>query len=426
MEDDSELEGLYRLLGNPYVNPESLLEPHVLETMKRCQAEKVVLAVQDTTGVVCSGEVERQGMGRLSSSKREGFFVHVDLAVTSDGRALGVLGLESWVRSGPSRWKGGRKVVSGAGTETARWARMADAVEDRFAGAPTRVIHVMDREGDQYDLLTALCQKRRHFVIRLTHDRRLLDGKRLLDALSEAPVLGQRQVDVSKRNSSKKPLNERKQNPSRAARTANLTIRAAAVELRRPQVSKSVEGSLVVNVVRALEESPPAGEDPIEWLLVTSEPVAKVAEALKVVDYYRCRWVIEEYFKALKTGCALEKRQLESYFSYVRALALLVPVAWALLHLRDIARRQPAAPATAVLSGEQLRVLKAYKPGLLPASPTAEQALLAVAKIGGHLKNNGPPGWMVLGRGYEKLRNLEEGWAARDRATATRQRTSDR
>jgi hypothetical protein len=171
--------------------------------------------------------------------------------------------------------------------------------------------------------------------------------------------------------------------------------------------------SLTVHVVDVWEATPPAGEEPVTWRLMTTEPIDTVTQILQIVDWYRARWVIEEYFKALKTGCAYEKRQLESLDTLLVALALLAPIAWQLLLFRHLARHAPTAPATAVLSRQQLRVLRAAPQAVaLSAAPTLEDALRAVARLGGHLRQNGPPGWLVLGRGMQKLRWMEAGWAA--------------
>jgi hypothetical protein len=135
------------------------------------------------------------------------------------------------------------------------------------------------------------------------------------------------------------------------------------------------------------------------------------------VGWYRSRWLIEEFFKALKTGCAYEKRQLESLDTLLVALALLAPIAWQLLVLRHLARTLPDAPATALFTDRQLRVLRAASPGTaLSATPTLGHALRTVARLGGHLRQNGEPGWLVLGRGLQKLRWMEVGWAAAETA----------
>ncbi len=160
------------------------------------------------------------------------------------------------------------------------------------------------------------------------------------------------------------------------------------------------------------EVDAPQGCEPVEWRLWTTLPVETAEQILYIVDVYRARWLIEEYFKALKTGCALQKRQQESSDSLHNVLALLMPVAYRLLRMRHVARYSPQAAASTVLTSTQLEVLAALRPNW-PSAPTARDALLAVAALGGHIKNNGEPGWQVLGRGFRDLLILELGWQAR-------------
>src|SRR5690606_35632108 len=148
---------------------------------------------------------------------------------------------------------------------------------------------------------------------------------------------------------------------------------------------------------------------PVEWLLLTTLPITDPSGITRIVDAYRARWTIEEYFKALKTGCAYEKRQLESRTALLNALGLLAPLAWRLLALRAAADDQ--APATTVLEPDELRVLRALSPdSRLPTAPTIAQALAAIARLGGHFPQNGRPGWRVLWTGFHKLRERVEGY----------------
>ena len=137
-------------------------------------------------------------------------------------------------------------------------------------------------------------------------------------------------------------------------------------------------------------------------------------QVLKIIDCYRGRWRIEEFFKALKTGCAFEKRQLESRQTLLNALALFIPVAWILLRLRTAARSDESIPAGAVLDPEQILVLRKASQVThklaLPETPSAREAMLAIARFGGHLRSNGDPGWMVLGRGYQDLLMMVVGY----------------
>ncbi|MEZ4359867.1 MAG: transposase [Kofleriaceae bacterium] len=160
------------------------------------------------------------------------------------------------------------------------------------------------------------------------------------------------------------------------------------------------------------EPEPPPGQEAVDWLLYTTEPLGTRQEIEDVVDYYRCRWQIEELNKALKTGCVVQERQLESFDALTTMLALSLPIAVELLALRTLARSDETAPATEVLSEDELAALRHMSHRPLPDRPTVQDALWCIAGIGGHIKNNGSPGWQVLQRGMEKFMSFAAGWCA--------------
>jgi hypothetical protein len=126
------------------------------------------------------------------------------------------------------------------------------------------------------------------------------------------------------------------------------------------------------------------------------------------------RFVIRvQFFKALKTGCAIEKRQPGDLHALSNALALFILIAWQLLLLESEARERPHSPAKGVLSADELNVLRAVSRLPLPAEPTTLQAMLAIAALGGHLKHNGPPGWQTLASGLHTLLILVAAWNLR-------------
>ena len=220
------------------------------------------------------------------------------------------------------------------------------------------------------------------------------------------------QAPVAKRAATTIP-GRKKTFAEREARTAQLAFAATSATISAPRYA---EGSLPINVVHVRELDPPDPNDPIEWFLLTSEPVDTVEQVAEVVQAYRTRWIIEEFFKALKTGCAMEDRELESLHTLTNVLALCIPIAYQLLAVRHLARTQPAATASDVLSPTQIAILQA-KTKLGP-NPTAFQALEAIAYLGSHFDpfSKKMPGWRVLSRGMQRLHALEEGWLAHDHA----------
>jgi hypothetical protein len=412
--DDAELEAAYRFFGNDQVTPEAILGPHFRQSARRAAELPRIVVAHDTTQFEFGGQTKREGLGRLIKPAAQGFFGHFSLAMSADAerRPIGLLALETIFRLkksiGHKSWTRDQSLG-----ESARWLRSVEAVEDRLAGC-AEAIHVMDREGDQYSVLAAMAQAKLPFVIRSFQDRRLAgeDEARLRAVASAAKVTFRREVPLSPRPLRRGPQGDR--HPARRHRIARLSFAAASVELKRTfDARKSNAATLHVNVIHVFERKPPKGEAPVEWFLLTNLAIDKPDAIAFAVDCYRARWTIEEFFKALKTGCQFEKRQLESAHGLLNALAIFAPVAWRLLLLRHLARTNQNAPATAALTPHQLEVLRAVARTPLAKRATAREAMLAVASLGGHLKSNGDPGWLVLGRGMHDLLLLELGWRAR-------------
>jgi hypothetical protein len=272
----------------------------------------------------------------------------------------------------------------------------------------------MDREADDYALFTRLVEQGDDFVIRAKHDRRLVgEAGKLFDALESSPITAEREVALSRRGHRGFP-GTKKTHPPRDRRVARLSIRARHIEIKRPvNVAPLGKPTMTLSLVEVVELDPPEGLTPVHWRLLSSLPIDTAEQICRIVDIYRKRWLIEEFFKSLKTGCAAEKRQARSLWSLLNTISLLVPIAWRLLVLRTTARHEPSAPAQRVLDTVELKALRVMVPKVnLPKHPTARQVMLAIARIGGHLKSNGEPGWLVLGRGLEELLTVVVGWRA--------------
>jgi len=296
--------------------------------------------------------------------------------------------------------------------EYERWFRGIAQAEARLQGV--QVIHVADNESDCYPLMSTMIQAKQRFVFRARHDRVVDDNgdkTHLEEVVKRAEVRLSREVPLSRRLPTSIPRSAHKPRP---ARTADLHIASTIVTLRRPRGSGNHPATLPIHVVHVYEPTPPTGQEPVNWLLYTTEPVDTRAQIEAVVDAYRCRWLIEEFNKALKTGCVVQQRQFESQAAILNLLALSLPIAIELLALRSLARQEPLRPATDLLTRSQLAALRALSHRPVPPIPSAQDVLWCVAGIGGHIKNNGAPGWQVLQRGMEKFLAFAEGWCARE------------
>lgn len=396
----SELEATYRFLNNDKVTPGAVLEPHVRATAARTAQEDDALVVHDTTELDFG---KRPQLGLLTGERR-GFLGHFSIVVSSDGerRPLGVVNIEPVFREA---YKGKGKRAAGKESEAARWYRGVDASAQALG--ERKLTHVMDREGDSAELLQHLLTHQRDFVIRSTRNRHLVGGGRMHDVLSTLPVLAHRDVELSERARHPSPRHRRR-HPPRDARQARVEISAGTIDVMLQRTSAQL------SVVVVTETQLPHGQSPVQWVLWTTLPVRSEAEVLRVVDIYRARWVIEEYFRVLKSGCAYESLQLESRHGLLNALAIFATVAWVLLHLRTVARTASSAPPTRVVSKTQLVCLrlafKMLQDRELPLELTARDVMLAIARLGGHLPQNGEPGWIVLGRGLHDLLMIELGY----------------
>jgi transposase-like protein/DDE family transposase len=405
--DEAGLEAAYRFMNNVAVTPDGILSGHFEATRTRAVGVSSVLVVHDSTTIQYRPDGERRGLGRIIT-KGQGFFAHVSLVLASDGtrRPLGVAALTTWIRDDNPT----------APSEKLRWPEQIEVAASRLQGT-TEIVHVMDREVDDYAIFARLVGKHR-FIIRGRFDRRLeptadQPEKWLGEALTTFERTVEREVPLSKRVDGARSKAQKKIHPSRDARLATLMIGATTLTLRRPKPQpKTIAETIALNVVRVWEPDPPEGESAIEWVLWTTEAIDTPEQLAWIVDSYRARWVVEEFFKALKTGCDYEARQFEEYEGLVNALAIFLPIACQMLEIRSESRRVPDAAASSVLSEIQLKVLATLGRRKLSVTPTVREVLLAVAALGGHIKYSGEPGWLTLTRGFRELRTLTAGWEA--------------
>lgn len=414
MVSSKQLRAFYRLASNPRVDHLKLFDAHANATAERVLAAADPLVLHDTT-TAKPARASADEVGEINTGAA-GFFAHVALAVDSvgEGCPLGVLGFETLHRK-PGSSKGaltGAQCAKLPDKESLRWLRVVEECEHRL-GTVVRPIHVIDREGDSYGLFAGLMRRASRFVIRSDDRNCWFNGQKstVLETLAQQPVMFERQVALPHRDASKTaPKSVRAE---RTARLAKLAVCGCKVELLRPNyLHEPVPEKLAVNVVRVFEPEPPEGQAPIEWLITTSEPIDTVEKILRIVDIYRRRWLIEEFFKSMKTGCLFEERQLQEREALLLAFVLFLPIACQLLWLRSCSRAHPNAPASDLLNNVQMKVLRHFAPRRLPEHPTRRELIWSLASLGGHIKNNGDPGWQVLGRALKRLLELEQGWRA--------------
>ena len=148
---------------------------------------------------------------------------------------------------------------------------------------------------------------------------------------------------------------------------------------------------MTIGVIRVWEEETAEGEEPLEWILLTSVPTTTLEQAWERVDWYRRRWLVEDYHHCLKSGCRIEERQLQPVDGLIRLLGLLSPLAVRLLQIRGYARCEPERPAHEVIEPLMLAVV-AERSAHSPATMTIGSFWMEGACLGGYLarSHDGP------------------------------------
>jgi hypothetical protein len=417
--DAAELEATYRFLSNSAFGFPEVIAPHFKATAERANKFDNTLAVHDGSEFTYSLDEDHPRSGLAHMGNRQGFHAVPCLAIAADGsnRPLGILGCQWWVE-GTTEDKGEgkqRRATSSGGIDGRTWIECIEESE-ALADGKTRLIHVIDREGGSYNVFAHLTGKNRGFAIRVKSDRLVEFAANSGDLINirEAAARSKNEYEVTVPLSRRKKSKFKSQkNPPREARKARLAFAAAPVRLKRPvSAPRETPDYLSINLVFVKELDTPEGEEPVEWFIATTEPIDTPEAIVRIVNFYRARWTIEDFFKAVKTGCAFEKRQLESLDALIKLFAISLVVAWRSLLLRQESRRQPDQPATAALTEIHILVLRETSPIPLGPEPTVRQALLAVAALGGHVKNNGDPGFLVLRRGLQCLEERVTGFLA--------------
>lgn len=409
--DPADLDGFYRLANRKEVTHQAVLEPHRQRTLDLMRhADSPVLTIHDTTELDFSGLTSVTGLGQIGNGTCRGYLCHNTLAVVADSGA--VLGLANQIlarRDDVPKGETRQAKRDRATRESRLWVQGSAAV----GPAPEGVmwVDVCDRGADLYEYIDYKRRTGGHFLVRSRHDRHCTaDGAaaRLHVLAQGLEPLGCKTVPVSA-------------GINRAARLARVTIAAAAVTLVPPKQPRGEHGTapLPLFVVCVREIDPPAGVEPLEWVLLTDLTAEDLEGANQAVGWYTRRPIIEELHKGMKTGCGVETLQFTTEAALQPTIALLSVVAVFLLGLRDAGRdpERASLPAAQFVPRWYVEVLSAWRHGAARPDWTVREFYLALGRLGGHQnrKCDGPPGWLVLWRGWDTLHAMLAGVAAMSR-----------
>lgn len=427
-------DAFHRLCEAEEVTHAAVLAPHRAKVLQKLHdTSKFLLAVHDATEFDYTTRTSLRELGQIGKGTRRGYVVQHALVVDPDaGTALGLANqiLHRRVEVPPDEPR------AAARERESRESRLWQRSTEGFPGR-REVVDVCDRGADTFEHLEHEVRSGRTFVIRAAHDRCLPEAvpegaapdappRSLFEvaraAESRAESTATMRVDppgpdapregrkIRRRKSRTAP----KADPPPTFRIARLLLAAVPVLVRPPQRPRGEHGDepLPMWVVRIWEPQPPAGCEPLEWILLTNHPCDDPAELLRVQQWYEWRWIVEEYHKAQKTGVRIEALQFRDEDRLEPALAVLSVVALLLLQIRDAARRPDAhhRRADELVDPEAIQVLAVW----LHRQPRPDWSLrdfyVALARLGGYVpRKDSHPGWLTLWRGHTKLELMLEG-----------------
>lgn len=410
LHEPKDYKAMDRLMNRPETTHEAVLEPHRQHTLERMrQTNGVLLVLHDTTELDYSGLLSITDLAPIGGGLNRGFLCHNSLAF--DPERHEVLGVANQIlhrRRHVGREESVRAKRERLDRESRLWIDGGAAVGPAPEGCLW--VHVADRGADTFEFLGRPWGPSEGLVMRSKVNRVIRRGHHdphgpknyLHTYVRTLPLQGRREVVVSAR-------------PGQPERKAIVAAAFAPVLLSPPHVRRGIyeKRPLPLWVVRVAEINPPKGVKPLEWILLTNRPVGTLEDAWERAAWYECRWVIEEYHKAQKTGCAIEDLQFTTSAALTPMIALLSVVAVTLLNLREASRRPDAKerPATDLVDARYVAVLSASRHHQIRMDMSIHDFFLAVARLGGHQnrKRDHRPGWLVLWRGWMALQHMVDG-----------------
>jgi hypothetical protein len=425
---NAEMTATYRFFNNEKATFESVLAPHREATRLRIGRQSVVLLGQDTTEVdLTRPEQQVEGAGPLDGGSRWGALLHPLHAFTPDGTPLGTLHAEAWVReeetSNASMSRAQRAAIPIEDKESHRWLEMIRRAGEEASHCPsTQLICVADSEADIYEVLVESTREpcRVAWIVRAAQDRALVgeDGEPGAGTYLREQVLGQAvlftQTIRVRGRKAKVACETRGRRQPRESRKAQVEVRATRMTLRPPRRRDRKLPSVTVNAVLVRETDPPKGDEPVEWLLLTSLPVDSVEQVRQIIQYYCVRWMIEVLFRVLKSGCRAEERRFEHIDRLLPCLAVYLIVAWRTLYVCRLGRSCPEINCEAVFEPVEWKsvwkVTRRSDPPRQP--PSLGQMVRLVAQLGGYVdrKSSGPPGPQTIWIGLQRMHDFALCW----------------
>jgi hypothetical protein len=419
----AEIKAAYAFFDNDKVTFDKVLQPHQERTLQRLAQQNTVLFVQDTTEIdLTRPQQQVTGTGPLDTAARRGGFLHPLHAFTVEGTPLGTAWCQFWTRDEQSleqsaqQKRQDRKAAPIEDKESLRWLEGLRAARELAQTLPgVQCICIADSEADIYELFAEpQGEQPVAWLIRACQDRALSgsSGRHLRDEVLRTPVLYEVELKIRGRQA-KTAVEDRARRQNRVTRQAQVEVRAQQVTLRPPWRPDRQLPAVTVNVVLVREPNPPAGEPPVEWLLLTTLPIETLEQVRTVVAYYCVRWNVEILFRVLKSGCRIEKRRFEELERVLPCLAIYLIVAWRTLLVCHLGRECPELDCELIFEpGEWKAVWVAvHNQAAPPQAPPLAEMVHLIARLGGYIeRRNSEPGPQTLWIGMQRMYDLAWAW----------------
>ena len=401
-----------RFLGHDKVTAERIIESWSEGTVVAVEGRHV-LAIQDTSEIHFNTTPQRRrGLGEIGKGNNHGLLLHPLLAVdAADGACLGLLSGQIWTRKGRRTTSHDDRELSDK--ESQRWISTAVAATPLLTKA-SAVTVLGDRESDIFALYASSAEQHFHVIARSMHDRKLADRSGLYEASDAMAAVDRRAVQLPAR-------------AARPARLAQLELRFGTIELARPQSKflHHLPKSLPLAVVDVREINAEAGVEPLHWRLLTSHDVAGIEDGWRIVQWYKQRWIIEQFFRVLKTqGLKLEDSQIGTADRLLKLVAIAAKAAVITIQLLQARGGGPQPLRVAFNDGEigalaaLNRQLEAKSKRLKNPHPLDSLAWAAwiIGRLGGWdgYPSSKPPGPITFKNGLEYFHAVADGWSLRD------------
>lgn len=424
----AQVAGYYRFLDQPVetkVHMDSILSVHRQRTVLRVQKQHEVLIVHDTTDLNYSTLLACEGLGVIgkthNNTRTGGLRLHSSYALSAaEGLPLGLLDWKCYAPElQPDRKDVDRRSIPIEQKETYRWIENYQSCTEQLDGVgdKTRIVHVMDREGDFFDLFAAWRQKGKgELIVRAKHDRRTMPKAStheknpppsLFEQLRSLEPMAELNVEIPRKSARRKGNNTI---PARTKRTALMELRWKEVQLY-PPAHGCCQGQAPVDLwmLHACEDSQPEGQRRIEWFLLCSRPIRDEHDAKRVLSHYAKRWRIEDWHRILKTCCRVEEPAHEDAQCLKRLIAINMVIAWRIHLMTLLGREAPELPVDVLFSDDEKDALDMVcDENKWQAPKTLGEAVMVVARLGGYMrrKHDIPPGAEVLWRGYKEISTI--------------------